>query len=303
MGGLIQRAPGVRTARARETLRPAERRPRRSQLSPRELRADITDARVVSVRNLRHFVRQPDLLVFSTIQPIMFVLLFTYVFGGAISHSLPPGVSYIDYLLPGILVQSVTFRASQTAVGLSDDLKLGVIDRFRSMPMARSAVLVGRTSADLVRNVLIIVLMIIVGYIIGFRFQAGVAQALGCIAIVTRLRARAELDLRLRRTDGPRRRGGSNRRLRGPVSARIRELGVRAGLEPAELAADNREGEPGHPDRERSALPGPRPRDTILPRRRDRLDRRPAGRVHPAVRVALPAHDLKPPGGQLRIPP
>jgi ABC-type multidrug transport system permease subunit len=91
------------------------------------------------VRNLRHFVRQPDLLVFSTIQPIMFVLLFTYVFGGAISHSLPPGVSYIDYLLPGILVQSVTFRASQTAVGLSDDLKLGVIDRFRSMPMARSA--------------------------------------------------------------------------------------------------------------------------------------------------------------------
>ena len=178
-------SPGIGTARAGETLRPAARRPRRSQLSPRALRGDITDARVVSVRNLRHFVRQPDLLIFSTIQPIMFVLLFTYVFGGAISHSLPPGVSYIDYLLPGILVQSVTFRASQTAVGLSDDLKLGVIDRFRSMPMARSAVLVGRTSADLVRNVLIIVLMIIVGYIIGFRFQAGVAQALGCIAIVT----------------------------------------------------------------------------------------------------------------------
>jgi ABC transporter DrrB family efflux protein len=177
--------PGIDGARAGETLRPAARRPRRSQLSPRALRGDITDARVVSVRNLRHFVRQPDLLIFSTIQPIMFVLLFTYVFGGAISHSLPPGVSYIDYLLPGILVQSVTFRASQTAVGLSDDLKLGVIDRFRSMPMARSAVLVGRTSADLVRNVLIIVLMIIVGYIIGFRFQAGVAQALGCIAIVT----------------------------------------------------------------------------------------------------------------------
>jgi ABC transporter DrrB family efflux protein len=178
-------SPGIDGARAGETLRPAARRPRRSQLSPRALRGDITDARVVSVRNLRHFVRQPDLLIFSTIQPIMFVLLFTYVFGGAISHSLPPGVSYIDYLLPGILVQSVTFRASQTAVGLSDDLKLGVIDRFRSMPMARSAVLVGRTSADLVRNVLIIVLMIIVGYIIGFRFQAGVAQALGCIAIVT----------------------------------------------------------------------------------------------------------------------
>jgi ABC transporter DrrB family efflux protein len=175
----------ARAARARETLRPAARQPRRRNLSPRELRADITDARVVSVRNLRHFVRQPDLLIFSTIQPIMFVLLFTYVFGGAISHSLPPGVSYIDYLLPGILVQSVTFRASQTAVGLSDDLKLGVIDRFRSMPMARSAVLIGRTMADLVRNVLIIVLMIIVGYIIGFRFQAGFAQALACIALVS----------------------------------------------------------------------------------------------------------------------
>jgi ABC-2 type transport system permease protein/oleandomycin transport system permease protein len=140
---------------------------------------------VVSGRNLRHFVRQLDLLVFSTIQPIMFVLLFTYVFGGAISHSLPPGVSYIDYLLPGILIQSVTFRASQTAVGLSEDLKLGVIDRFRAMPMARSAVLIGRTTADLVRNVLIIVLMIIVGYIIGFRFQAGAAQALACIALVS----------------------------------------------------------------------------------------------------------------------
>ena len=178
-------APAPEVA-APSSLRPAPSRPsRRRRLSARELRGDVTDARVVSGRNLRHFVRQPDLLIFSTIQPIMFVLLFTYVFGGAISHSLPPGVSYIDYLLPGILVQSVTFRASQTAVGLSEDLKLGVIDRFRSMPMARSAVLVGRTAADLVRNVLIVVLMIIVGYIIGFRFQAGVAQALACIALVS----------------------------------------------------------------------------------------------------------------------
>ncbi|HET7046806.1 MAG TPA: ABC transporter permease [Solirubrobacteraceae bacterium] len=176
----------VPAARARVAVPSAPKRPSQwRRLSPRELRGDVTDARVVSVRNLRHFVRQPDLLIFSTIQPIMFVLLFTYVFGGAISHSLPRGVSYIDYLLPGILVQSVTFRASMTAVGLSDDLKLGVIDRFRSMPMARSAVLVGRTSADLVRNVLIIGLMIVVGYIIGFQFQAGVVQALGCIALVS----------------------------------------------------------------------------------------------------------------------
>jgi ABC transporter DrrB family efflux protein len=165
----------------------AEEPPRRESggRSAGAIRAAITDARVVSVRNLRHFVREPDLLVFSTIQPIMFVLLFTYVFGGAISHSLPSGVSYIDYLLPGILIQSVTFRASQTAIGLADDLKLGVIDRFRSMPMARSAVLVGRTAADLLRNVLIILLMIAVGYIIGFRFHGGLAQAIACVALVS----------------------------------------------------------------------------------------------------------------------
>jgi ABC transporter DrrB family efflux protein len=178
-------SPAISSARAARARTAPRRAPSWQRPSPRKLREDITDARVVTVRNLRHFVRQSDLLIFSTIQPIMFVLLFTYVFGGAISHSLPRGVSYIDYLLPGILVQSVTFRASMTAIGLSDDLKLGVIDRFRSMPMARSAVLIGRTAADLVRNILIIVLMIVVGYIIGFRFQAGVLQALGCIALVS----------------------------------------------------------------------------------------------------------------------
>jgi ABC transporter DrrB family efflux protein len=150
----------------------------------RELGSAATDALVVTVRNLRHFVRQPELLIFSTIQPVMFVLLFVYVFGGAVSRSLPPGVTYVDYLLPGIFVQSVTFRASQTAVGLSEDLQRGVIDRFRSMPMARSAVLLGRTVADLVRNVLIIGLMIIVGYLVGFRFHAGVANALAAVGLV-----------------------------------------------------------------------------------------------------------------------
>src|SRR5258705_12946216 len=115
----------------------------------------------------------------------MFVLLFVYVFGGAIGGSIPGGFSYVVFLLPGIFVQSATFRASQTAVGLSQDLERGVIDRFRSMPMARSAVLVGRTLADLVRNVLIIALMTAVGYLIGFRFQAGLLNALACVAIVS----------------------------------------------------------------------------------------------------------------------
>jgi ABC transporter DrrB family efflux protein len=152
---------------------------------PAALRSALTDARVVTGRNLRHFVRQPQLLIFSTIQPIMFVLLFAYVFGGAVKGSLPNGVEYIDFLLPGIFVQSVAFRATQTAVGLSEDLERGVIDRFRSMPMARSAVLIGRTTADLVRNVLIVLLMTAVGYLIGFQFHAGLLNALACVAVVS----------------------------------------------------------------------------------------------------------------------
>jgi ABC transporter DrrB family efflux protein len=153
--------------------------------NPLAFRRAAGDTLVVTRRNLRHFVRQPQLLIFSTVQPIMFVLLFTYVFGGAIEGSLPGGVSYINFLLPGIFVQSVSFRATQTAVGLAEDLERGVVDRFRSMPMARSAVLAGRTLADLVRNVLIIALMIVVGYVIGFRFSGGVLDALAAIAVVT----------------------------------------------------------------------------------------------------------------------
>ena len=151
---------------------------------PRCSASSRTDTQVVTARNLRHFVREPQLLVFSTIQPVMFVLLFIYVFGGAVGRALPHGLSYVDYLLPGIFVQSVMFRASQTSVGLSEDLRRGVIDRFRSMPMARSAVLLGRTVADLVRNVLIIGLMIGIGYAVGFRFHGGVGGAAASVALV-----------------------------------------------------------------------------------------------------------------------
>ncbi len=171
-----QPAPGVQAPR-RPLLR--LRLPR-----PQAARSAVTDTAVVTGRNLRHFIRQPDLLVFSTIQPVLFVLLFVYVFGGAIGRSLPHGVTYVDFLLPGVFVQSVTFGASQTAVGLKEDLTRGVIDRFRSMPMARSAVLAGRTVADLVRNIAIIGLMIAVGYAVGFRFLGGAAGAVGCVAVV-----------------------------------------------------------------------------------------------------------------------
>ena len=171
-----------------KTPRIASRRPSRwrwlAHPDSRAFRRAASDTLIVTRRNLRHFVRQPQLLIFSTVQPIMFVLLFTYVFGGAIKGSLPRGVSYIDFLLPGIFVQSVSFRATQTAIGLAEDLERGVVDRFRSMPMARSAVLAGRTLADLVRNVLIIALMIVVGYVIGFRFSGGLLNALAAVAIV-----------------------------------------------------------------------------------------------------------------------
>ena len=152
--------PGPRTRRRPRPEQPAPNGPaprgpvlRLRRPSPQAVRSAVTDTAVVTGRNLRHFIRQPDLLVFSTIQPVLFVLLFVYVFGGAIGRSLPHGVAYVDFLLPGIFVQSVTFGASQTAVGLKEDLTRGVVDRFRSMPMARSAVLAGRTVADLVRNI------------------------------------------------------------------------------------------------------------------------------------------------------
>jgi ABC transporter DrrB family efflux protein len=181
------RRPGVRLRRQPpEPGVPAPRRPAPPLRlpSPQAVRSAGADAAVVTGRNLRHFIRQPDLLTFSTIQPVMFVLLFVYVFGGAIGRSLPHGIAYVDFLLPGVFVQSVTFGASQTAVGLSEDLTRGVVDRFRSMPMARSAVLAGRTMADLIRNIAIIGLMIAVGYLVGFRFLGGLGGAVACIAVV-----------------------------------------------------------------------------------------------------------------------
>jgi ABC transporter DrrB family efflux protein len=142
------------------------------------------DTWTVTRRNLHHFVRQPRLLIFSTVQPVMFVLLFSFVFGGIADTALPDGLSYIDWLLPGIFVQSAVFRTTQTAVGLAEDLERGVIDRFRSLPMARLAVLAGRTGADLVRSVAIVFLMIAVGYAIGFRFTEGPIAALGAVLVV-----------------------------------------------------------------------------------------------------------------------
>ena len=137
----------------------------------------IADTKTIAWRNLVTLRRLPQLLVFATVQPVIFVLMFRYVFGGAIhiNGSLP----YVDYLMPGVFAQTVAFGAIQTGIGLAEDLHKGLIERFRSLPMARSAVLAGRTLADLVRNVFVVALMLAIGYLVGFRIHTNV---LGLIA-------------------------------------------------------------------------------------------------------------------------
>lgn len=130
----------------------------------------LSDALAIGWRNLKAMSRTPEVIVFSTIQPVIFVLTFRYVFGGAIRT---PGGDYVDFLMPGIFVQTVAFGAVNTAVGLSTDLQEGLIERFRSLPMARSAVLAGRTLADLVRNAFVITVMVVLGFAVGFDIQAG----------------------------------------------------------------------------------------------------------------------------------
>ena len=139
---------------------------------PPSLLGPLRDALAVTGRNLIALRRVPQLLVFSTIQPVVFVLLFRYVFGGVVAGSLP-GIPYVDFLMPGVFVQTVVFGAMGAAVGLATDLKSGLLERFHSLPMARSAVLAGRTFADLARNVFVVVLMTIVGFGVGFRIHNG----------------------------------------------------------------------------------------------------------------------------------
>lgn len=149
------------------------------------LERTVTDVAVITWRNLIRVVRLPQLLLFSTIQPVVFMLLFNYVFGGAIVLALPPAAagSYVNWLVPGLLAQFALFSGGQTAVGLSEDLLKGVIDRFRSLPMARSAVMAGRTFSDLIRSAFILALLVAVGFIIGFRPQTSLAGLLGALAV------------------------------------------------------------------------------------------------------------------------
>lgn len=134
-----------------------------------------------ATRHLRAMPRNPEMLIFATLQPVMFVLLFYYVFGGAIDT---PGYDYAQYLVPGIFAQTVVFNSSYTAVGLAEDLSKGFVDRLRSLPISQSAVLIGRTLSDLVRNLLTTVVMLVVAFAIGFRFEGGLALGLAATALL-----------------------------------------------------------------------------------------------------------------------
>jgi ABC-2 type transport system permease protein len=153
--------------------------------SPEVMRASrphpVGDALTIAWRNLLTLRRNPRLLVFATVQPVIFVLMFRYVFGGAIHV---PGVSYVNFLMPGIFVQTIVFGSLNTGVGLAEDLQKGLVDRFRSLPMARSAVLLGRTLADLVRNTFVVVLMCAVGVLVGWSPTGTPLEILAGVALV-----------------------------------------------------------------------------------------------------------------------
>ena len=186
----------MKSTTTRATARPdqdAGTAPKRSAAPPaagpkdsRESRKErlywlVSDIWAVTQRNLIAYTRIPEALVFSSIQPIMFVLLFVYVFGGAMST---PGFRYVDFIVPGIFVQTVCFGAVTTGVGLAEDLNKGLIERFRSLPMARSAVLAGRTTADMFRNLFVVLLMTVVGVAVGFRSSTGFFSFMGGIFLL-----------------------------------------------------------------------------------------------------------------------
>lgn len=148
-------------------------------------RNQVSDTWAITRRNLIRYIRLPQLVFFSSIQPIMFLVLFNFVFGGAIGPDTPvPGGEYINFLLPGILAQTVLFGSLQTGIGLAEDMGKGIIDRFRSLPMSRAAVMAGRTFSDMIRNLTVAGIMISVGYLLGFSFQNGFVDAVLMIVLL-----------------------------------------------------------------------------------------------------------------------
>jgi len=145
------------------------------------LRNGARDTAGVAKRNLLRILRTPQLIVIGALQPAMLLLLFRYVLGGAIHV---PGTSYVDYIVPAIFLEAVLIGGMTTSIGLAQDLKSGIIDRFRSLPMARSAVLAGRTLADLSRSVLSLAIMVGLGLLVGFSFHAGAGSIIAGMALI-----------------------------------------------------------------------------------------------------------------------
>ncbi len=137
----------------------------------------VSDSFVVAKRNLIKIKRVPDLLVFTTLSPIMFVLLFAYIFGGAIGGAAGAG-EYREFLIAGIFAQTVVFGSTITGAGLAEDVKKGIIDRFRSLPMSPSAVLAGRTLSDVLNNVIVLIVMSLTGLVVGWRISTSFGEAL-----------------------------------------------------------------------------------------------------------------------------
>jgi len=144
----------------------------------------VSDTLTMTRRNLLVWIRIPAYIVFTVVQPVIFVLLFVYVFGGAIKVQVAGGL-YVDFLMPGIIAQTAAFATFGTAIALANELQKGVIDRLKSMPMARSAVLAGRLVADTFRMLLTILIVVGVGYAVGFRFHNGVIPAVGMVVLAT----------------------------------------------------------------------------------------------------------------------
>ena len=258
----------------------------------------IADSRVMATRQLRKILRRPMYVVYLFVQPVILVLLFRYVFGGAINTG---SVSYVNYLMPGIIVMTAIFGALTTGLGLTEDIKAGVVDRFRSLPIARSAVLFGRTAADLVTNTLTLIVMLLIGLAVGFRPGQPVYEVVLAFALVLAFAyvfswISAFIGLKVRDPETAQSVG-----IHLGVPARVRVLGVRPDELDARRPAHVRRHQPRDPDGQR------RPGADDRARRRARSDawdarvaRRTAARVRAALSTGLSqgidcAHDRRGP--------
>jgi ABC-type transport system involved in cytochrome c biogenesis permease component len=248
----------------------------------------VSDSRVMAARQMRKILRRPAYVVYLFVQPVILVLLFRYVFGGAVRA--PDGISYVNYLIPGIIVMTAVFGSLTTGLGLTEDIKAGVVERFRALPIARSAVLVGRTTADLATNVATLLVMLGLGLAVGFRPGQAVYQIALALLLVLAFAyvfswISAFVGLSVRE---PRDRAVGG--LRVGVPADLRVLGVRADLNDAGRRARVRERQPDHAHHRRRAPADDRPRRCAGARARlAGLDGGAADRVRRALGTSVPA--------------